>query len=101
MNEVRGDLEQNPPLVARLPDAKEVAVLYVANATVHDLVGVGAGRRAEVRPIDNGDREATLRGIPSRTDPEDAGADDNQVELARAQLAEISIHRSTMNFVID
>ncbi len=92
-DEVGRDAEERPPLIAGRAQSRQISVLDVTDPAVDHLEGVRGGGGAKIRSLDEGDREAPLGGVPGRTSTEDATADDHEVELARGEGFQPSLHR--------
>ena len=89
MDEVRrDDVRQGATLVVRLAYEADVAETEVAEAAVDQLRGRARGRPAEVALIDERHGETDPRSVGRDPRADDPAADDEQVELALAELRE-------------
>ena len=80
-DQVRQDPRQRAPLADEQPHLPEIHGLQRTQAAMQGLEVVERRGRAEVVLVDDGDRQAPLRGIPCRRDAIEAGADDDHVEF--------------------
>jgi len=85
MDEVRSDPAEHGPLVQRLEDEPEVAVLEISQTPVHQPARMRTGAGAEVAPFDQDDAEPTHRGVARDPRADDAAPDDEQVPRPRSE----------------
>ena len=79
-------------LARGLAQAAKVELLQVAHAAVDRLEAVPGRAGAEVLALDEGHRQASLRGVPGHRGPVDAAADHRDVPLARGEGGEVALH---------
>jgi hypothetical protein len=80
--------QQQAALLQRLLDEREVEHLQVAQAAVDQLRRARRRARGEVALLDQAHLEPTRDGVERRSDPDDAAADHEDVELALGELLE-------------
>ena len=80
--------QQQAALLQRLLDQREVEHLEVAQAAVHELRRARGRAGGEVALLDQADLEAAGHRVERGADPDDAAADDEDVELAGAEVLE-------------
>ena len=80
VHQVGRDAAEGATFSNELPHLLEIALLDRAQSAVNRLVAVERRARAEIAPIDQGDREPALRGLPGNRRAVDAGAHDQQIE---------------------
>jgi hypothetical protein len=87
--------QEEAPLAAGLPNAKEVRVLEIADTTVDHLEGVRRGGTTEVTSLEEGHAQASQRRIPGNADSEDTSPDHDEVVLALRESLQVPSHRET------
>ena len=83
-------------LSIRFAHAEEVGMLKITQTAMHDLKAVRRGGAGKVVLLDEGDRKATLYGIPGGTNAEDAPTDDNHIVFLLAQCCDVSSHKGSI-----
>ena len=91
-NEVRRVLQQAPPLVQRLIDEPEIAMLEIAQTAMDQLRRFTAGAGSEVALVDQGDAKAAQDGVERHAGAGDAAAQDEQVEGSIRQRLGLPLH---------
>ncbi len=92
IDEVRGNAHQDAALDERLAHLPDLALLQVADPAVDELRGGGRGGAAEVAAFDERDRETAQRRVPRGEGAGDPPADDDQIEAAAGETAEVTGH---------
>ncbi len=83
LHEVRGELvAERAPLGVVFIHQPDVAHGQVAQAAVYQLGGSTRGRARKIAGVDHSDPKARPRSMPGRRQPDDAAADDDDVESA-------------------
>ena len=82
----REGLHQQPALLERLGDQREVEHLEVAQAPVDELAGAARGARGEVAGLDETDLEPAGGGVERRAAADHASPDHQDVELLGGHL---------------
>ena len=84
-DEVRRILEQQLALRECLVDESELALVEVAEATMHELGALAARARREVVPLHERGPQTTRRRVERDSDAGDAATDDEHVEVLVAK----------------
>ena len=91
-NRLRRDPRHRPPLADRLARAPDIQRLQIAQPPVNRAQMVERRAAAEVVPLDERDRQTSLRRVKRDRQPIDAAADDEHVEGAAGEGVEIARH---------
>src|SRR2546423_3559143 len=79
-NEMWRETKQSPPLVARLEDQVQIAVLQVSQAAVDEPRRPARRSAGKVVFLHQGDLESAQRGVPSDAATGDSTADHEEIE---------------------
>src|SRR5690606_35078657 len=89
-HQVRREPKQTAALRAGTTQSPKARMLQVTDAAMDELVRVGRHARAEIRALDERDRQPSQRCVPRGAGAEDAAAYDQHVEDTTIQSCKVS-----------